>query len=277
MDILTLRDFFLTGKLIHKPPAPRTYTFDAFKFNADDREQLIRALSSNSGVAHARPTTSGFAFSLRSAMGVDEGGNEDSSVDGQEIQRTSSRPYSADTVFGHWVPKKYARLISQQVHDATEKRFARLTAFATALNAPEGLEMARSQFERHVVDMKAFLSRNNIGAMPIADQEGAFRRFLTSRHAMLADRVSREREARSITTEQMPDIWNDDRAVNAFECSFFDDLDYRAGLTGSGRGRIVKSMEGVMGAPLPDSPEEIKAAFEKHLAVKAWTDGDWAD
>lgn len=277
IEITTLRDFFLTGMLIHKPPVARTYNFDAFRFNSDDREQLIRALSGNSGVAHARPTASGFAFSLRSAMGIAEVANEDGGVDANEIQRTSSRAYSADTVFGHWVPKKYARIIGKQVQEATEQRFVRLTTFATALNAPGGSNMATEQFRRHVVDMKSFLQDNNIGAMPIADQEGAFRRFLGSRQRMLADPVARHRQARSITIEQMPDVWNDDRAVNAFETSFFEDLAYRAGLMGTGRGRIIRSLENALHIQIPDSPDELKEALEEHLAEHAWSESDWAD
>lgn len=278
MAISTLRDFFLTGKLIHRPPAARTFTFDAFRFNSDDREQLVRALSSNSGVAHARPTTSGFAFSLRSALGLDDGSNDDNGgVDIHEIQRTSSRTYSADTVFGHWVPRKYARTIGSQVAEATSQRLARLTAFALALDAPGGLELAKEQFAVHVADMKLFLTENNIGAIPISDQDGAFQRFLTSRHRLLVDPASRERQARSITIEQMPDIWNDDRAVTAFEASFFEDLAYRAGLTGAGRGRIIKSLEGATGEYLPDSPEDLRELLEAHLAAHSWTEADWAE
>lgn len=276
MDVVTLRDFFLSGKLVHKPPAPKTFTFDAFRFNSDDKEQLIRALSGNSGVAHARPTASGFVFSLRSAMGMGDSASDEAGVV-DEIQRTSSRTYSADTVFGHWVPAKYARGIERQIHEATHQRYERLTAFATALDAPGGLEKATEQFRVHVADMKQFLKDNDIGAMPVPDQDAAFKRFLSSRHRMLVDPFARERQARSITIADMPDIWNDDRATNAFERSFFEDIAYRASLTGSGRGRIVKSLEEAMDTELPDSAEELSEALKAYLAENAWLETGWTD
>jgi hypothetical protein len=45
VEVATLRDFFLTGVLCHKPPAQRLFTFDAFRFTPEDREHLNQALA----------------------------------------------------------------------------------------------------------------------------------------------------------------------------------------------------------------------------------------
>lgn len=276
MAITTLRDFFLTGELIHKSPQARTYSFDAFKFNADDREKLMRVLSSNAGVEHARPTTSGFAFSLRSAMGQDAEIIDDGLPEQQDGLRTNWRTYSADTVFGHWLPRKYARQIHNRVEEATEQRQKGLQAFGAALDAPGGIERANAAFDLHLTSMRAFLNQHNISAVPVSNQESSFKRFLDSRHKLLTDQVSVAREARSIVIERMPDIYNDLRAVKAFEMSFFEDIAYRAGQSGAGRGRIVKSLEQVLGV-ISDSPEDLQEALEKHLAIDHWVEDNWTD
>ena len=48
-----------------------------FRFTPEDRELLDRALARGVGVEHARPTTQGFGFGLRSALGQPEPMAED--------------------------------------------------------------------------------------------------------------------------------------------------------------------------------------------------------
>ena len=159
---------------------------------------------------------------------------------------------------------------------ATERRRGGLQAFGAAIDAPGGTERAIAAFELHLTSMRSFLRQNNISAVPVSDQEGSFRRFLASRHKLLTDPVSVDREARSIIIEQMPDFYNDLRAVDAFEGSFFENLSYRAGQNGAGRGRIVRSLEQALGV-MPDIPAELQNALEKHLALEAWGEDNWVD
>ncbi len=71
-ELRTLRDFFLSGMLCHKPPVQRLFTFEAFRFTPEGRDRLTAILAGDAGAPHARPRTEGLGFSLRSAPGVEE-------------------------------------------------------------------------------------------------------------------------------------------------------------------------------------------------------------
>jgi hypothetical protein len=261
VEIGTLRDFFLTGYLCHKPPVQRLFTFDAYRFTPEQRSELNRALGSGTKVEHASPVTQGFGFNLRSALGI----NGPISADDEEAsQRVHYRPSSIETVYGFWMPPAYADEIKRNISDEQELRERRLEVFAEKLCSEKGRQQARVAFERHIQTMKAFLAESKIDAQPISNLDHLFDKFILSRSSLLDDPKARQRQAQVMVTAPMPDIWEDKRAAEEFEDSFFEDLAYRSGAHVGNRGRVVRSiMEALPGEPV--KPKTIRSALASRL------------
>ncbi|MCJ2143448.1 hypothetical protein [Methylobacterium sp. E-066] len=271
-DVLTPREFFLTGVLCHKPPATRLFTFDAFRFSPADRDRLAAVLAGEAGVEHARPRTEGFGFGLRSALGMEE--NDGSEVE-ETAQRIQYRRSTIETVLGHWMPRAYAAEIRRRVQGEETSRLMRLTVLANALRGEDGRARAIAAFADHVRSMETVLGRHEIPAQPVQDREAAFARFLDSRNRTLADEERRVRLSRVLTLTDMPDIWGDDHAVEAFETSFHEDLASRLAAAGVATGRIVRSLARGIGLSSEETAEEIAGALASRLETQPWDDDEW--
>ncbi|MCJ2009576.1 hypothetical protein [Methylobacterium sp. J-092] len=271
-EIITPREFFLTGVLCHKPPVTRLFTFDAFRFSPSARDLLAAILAGEAGVEHARPRTEGFGFGLRSALGMEE---SDGAEPEETVQRIQYRRSAIETVLGLWMPRAYAAEIERRVEGEEDTRLIRLSALAAALRSEAGRERAVAAFADHVRSMQTVLDRHNIPAQPVQDRQGAFARFLDSRNRTLADEDRRIRLSRVLTLTDMPDIWGDVHAADAFETSFHEDLASRLAAGGVGAGRIVRSLARGIDLSGGETPEEIAAALAYRLEARPWIDDEW--
>jgi hypothetical protein len=274
-EIRTVRDFFLTGVLCHKPPVQRLFTFDAFRFTVENRDQLAAVLAGEAGVEHARPRTEGFGFSLKSALGQEEVGvgEEEDAV----VQRIHYRRSCIDTVLGLWMPRIYAEEIRDRIAEDERTRLQKLEDFAEILATDAGQREAKQAFAAHVASMDRLLTERGIEAPPVQDRDRLFARFLMSRTNTLMSEEARIRLARTMTLTDMPDIWEDVRARGAFETSFFEDLAYRVGTHGGASGRVVRSLVEGLSLGDADTVEELRAVLMTRLADHPWTDDDWQD
>jgi hypothetical protein len=271
VEIGTLRDFFLTGYLCHKPPVQRLFTFDAYRFTPEQRSELNRELGSGTKVEHASPVTQGFGFNLRSALGI----NGPVSADEEEAsQKLQYRPSSIETVFGFWMPRAYADEIKRSIRGEKEVRERRLEEFGRRLCNDKGQQQARVAFERHLQTMKVFLAASKIEAQPLNNLDQLFNRFLASRSSLLDDPEARQRQAQVMVAAAMPDIWEDKKAAAEFENSFFEDLAYRSGAHVGKRGRVIRSiMEALEDDPY--EPKEIRNALASRLSQTPWDADEW--
>lgn len=270
VEISTLRDFFLSGMLCHKPPVQRLFTFDAFHFDAQHRELLASALAGTSGVSHASPKTQGFGFNLRSPLALEGDDPLDVETPNGRIQL---RPYSIDTAFGWWMPRAYARNIRQRVSQDESAKEQRLAEIGHALRSTDGETAVNDAFLSHVEPMQGFLKLHQIDAKPVSNRKYRFDRFLSSRVKTLSDPITIRRHARSLTFASMPDIWADGTAVEAFEQSFFEDLAYRS--TGLTQHRVVKSILSWLDDDTLSTACDFEDAVTSGLAESPWTDEDW--
>lgn len=266
-SIQTLRDFFLSGMLCHKPPVQRLFTFDAFHFDAAHRTVLSLALAGTSGVDHASPKAQGFGFDLRSALGLTADNEAEDAIKAQ------FRPYSVDTVFGWWMPRAYAHDIQRDVSAAEQIREGKLKLVGDALRSSSGPARAREALATHVASMQTFLAEHSIDARPLANREARFDKFLASRTHTLTDEVALHRLARSLTMTDMPDIWADGSAVSDFQESFFEDLAHRA--AGNTQPRAVKAIIEWLDDDTLSSPQDLEHAMIEGLADEPWTNDCW--
>jgi len=269
--VTTLREFFLSGVLCHKPPIHRLFTFDAFYIEPGHRDRLATALAGPSGVSHASPETKGFGFNLRSALPHDVRG--DPFATDKKASRTSLTPYSIDTVFGRWMPGVYAQRLDLRVMQGDAARAERLLRVGHALSRSEGQAAVRQAFEDHVSSLKSFLESHDIEAKPVKNREIRFDRFLAARTKSLMVPNMVARYSRSLVFTDMPDIWADGSAVDDFVESFFDDLAYRATLRN--RPSIVKSLFSWLDDPTLSASEDFWGAMENGLVERPWTNEDW--
>ncbi|MGF9566953.1 phospholipase D family protein [Neorhizobium sp. BT27B] len=263
-----LREFFLTGSLIHRISRQSPFTFDAFRLDPEDRAKIMRALTA-AVVPHARPTTQGFAFGLRSAVETVDILDED----GDDIGRVQVRLNSVDTVLGLWAPRPFIEDIKAQLAASEESRVVELQRFAEKLSG-DGAKRARAAFSDYLTSMERLLADNGIKPKPVAQRDAAFERFLASRQRMLADETAIARLARRLEIMDMPDIWYDPSAVEAFETGFFSEVAYRL----PGPGRIIKSI--ARGLSLPEQAyldgKTLREQLERRLERQAWRDAEWA-
>jgi hypothetical protein len=264
----TLREFFLTGSLIHKVPQQALFTFDAFKLDPDDREKMMRALTSDV-VPHARPKAQGFAFGLRSAVDTADTAEDE----GDEAARIQLRLYTVDTILGFWAPRVYGDQIRIQLQASHEARVVNLTRFAEKLSR-DGGAMARQAFSDYLSSMERFLASIGIKSRAVDQRDAAFDRFLSSRQKMLATDDGVQRLAQRLQILEMPDIWYDDNAARNFELGFFADVAYRS----SGNARVVRSIAKGIGLPKQGylEPEQLQERLARRLKSRPWKDEEWS-
>ena len=266
----TLRAFFRSGFLAHKPPNSRLFTFDAFHFTPAERNQLDDGAGVRLGLRHANPTTEGYGFSLASAL-------EETALrerDGARSKRIKHSWSSVDTVFGFWMPGPYADELGRDYKQEEAARECRLEAFAERLRSKKGMRAAQTAFMDYISDMATLLRERGVKKQPAQGFEGRFTRFLTSRAKLLKDPERRARQARTMVIQEMPDIWPDERSAEAFEESFFDDVSFRAS-SDNRKGRVISSiLDGICDVDTAD-PDDIRNALERRLIQRPWTDKDW--
>ncbi|MGF9565129.1 phospholipase D family protein [Neorhizobium sp. BT27B] len=265
----TSREFFLTGYLVHKPHRPNPFTFDAFRLEPEDRARIMARLTVDV-VPHARPNTSGFAFSLRSAVGFDDD-NEHAAV-----PQVRLRQHSVDTVLGAWIPRRYREEILDHVGQAESVRREGLTRLAHVIRG-EGAARVMSGFEEYVDGMERLLRAAGLEPRRLDGSNASFQRFLTSRQKMLSDEETIQKLARHMQVSPMPDIWSDRRAVSDFESSFFDDVAYR--LASGPRHRVIRALAEGLGRTGRESeyvaPAVLVRSLEKRLGKRPWLDIEW--
>lgn len=268
--LTTLRDFFLSGVLCHKPPVARLFAFDAFHFDPEHREMLTAALGRSSQVSHANPTTQGFGFDMRSALSLLEPNNED---DGSARARLQFRPYSVDTVLGWWMPRAYEPEMRRQIKDEERTKEARLSEIGSALNSQDGEARVRREFRAHISSMETYLEANGIEARPVINREARFDKFIAARKKSPGDPDTIFRLSRTLVLTDMSDIWAGETAVEEFEASFFDDLAFRA--AGRRQPSVVKSIMNWLDDDGLTTGDELAEAFEAKLQSEPWTRRDW--
>lgn len=272
-EIGTLRDFFLSGVLCHKPPQQNLFTFDAFKLNTEDRDRLAAIIAGEAGIEHSRPRTEGFGFSLKSALGLDELLTD--SPDNQRVRRIPTRRSCVDTVLGLWMPLAYAaKLQNDWVHEEVARR-RKLDELAYSLGDESGQLRVWQAFEAHLSSMERLLAEHNIEAKTEQDCKVAFERFLRSRTATLAHEETRTRLARTMILTDMPDIWEDYRAARAFEMSFFEDVAYRLEMQSGSGGRVIRSLGEALGSEGGETAQELRELLRIRLSESPWRKEDW--
>lgn len=265
----SLREFFLTGSLIHKKPQQAPFTFDAFRLAPEDRDKMMRSLTATS-LPHARPTTQGFSFSLRSAVGSSEFAEEKN----DEVSRIQLRRYTVDTLLGSWAPRRYGNELHTQLRESEATKADDLRRFSLKI-VGRGEGAVRAAFADYVGAMESFLLNLGIPVRSVEDREGAFNKFLKSRQNMLGDDANIERLSQRLQIVDMPDIWYDEKAARAFETSFFDDIENRLSINSNSK--ILRCLLKGLGEVSANYPttEQLKGSLEKRLRRQSWKDTEW--
>ena len=269
----TLRDFFLDGKLCHKPPHQQLFTFDAYKLSPEDRRRIDARISEGSGVEHASPRTEGFGFGLRSAIGT-AGVDPDEKKDA--ASRVRFRDYGMDTLFGLWMPSAYADIVQASVTGREAAIGAQLRAIGQKLADPGSQKAAHTAFARYIGSMDRYLIDLDIEAKPVRNRDAAFARFLKSRTDGLSKDGFVSRHARVMTIAPMFDIWQDADVAVQFIQSFFDDLAWRVTPTTTRKSRIVRSLLEGLGDDVDwQTAEDLQTALADRLKTEPWDDDEW--
>jgi hypothetical protein len=258
----TLRSFFRSGFLAHKPPTSQLFTFDVFHFTAAERAKLDDGAGRRLGLRHANPKTEGYGFNLASAFG-DATLQAADSGKSKRVQHSGS---SVDTVFGFWMPGPYAGELRQKYTWEEAARERRLAAFGDKLCSVDGIRAGQDAFKDYLEDMRMLLLDRKVDKSASESDAERFKKFLTSRSRLLKDGKLRARHARIMVVQEMPDIWPDEMAASTFEESFFEGVSSRAS-SDTRKGRLIKLETA--------NPEDIRDALEHRLAEKPWTDEDW--
>ena len=216
-QIRTFQEYLSNGSLVFKPTRYRRFTYDAFSINPTERKKISDQLGKDSRVPHADPGAEGFGFNLLSALGV---------VIETKEQKTATlrfRKYCVETEYGYWVPNINVQKIEDALENSRAREMVALKRISVKLAAKTDSEIF-SKLQEYKTSAEAFFERLNVKAIPKKDLESSFYRFLNVRRAWLKDTEWIRRNASKIYIHQMPHIWSDGNAAEAFITSFVDDL-----------------------------------------------------
>jgi len=256
----TLKDFFLTGLILYKPPPLALFTFDAFRLTPEQRRTLSDRISQGSNLLYTSPKAQGFGFSLEKALTVELGSDEEDEVSSEEKPgKVTYRHFCVETNYGLWIPTAYANELDDKLAAAVEQRKERLQGFADRLMSVGDSDL-EEKLESYVANMKELFARNDLATRPKERYDELFSAFVRARREALAMPDTITKLSRVLVRTPMPDFWGDQNAADEFEGSFFAEVSDCLRVTTKQR-RVVSALGDALNLPSGEmhTPAHIRA------------------
>jgi hypothetical protein len=273
--ISNLRSFLFHGSLCFQPAARLGLTYEACVMTSRHRKVLSNRLARGSEIRHAAPQAEGFGFSLASAAAKITKSKVFSIVAGDDF-RLKYRHLAVETAYGLWVPAPYAENLQDKVEIKGKINLKKMNALAKQLSASKNGALLK-ELNFHNDDMKSLFQSAKLPFIVKTDYVNAFKKFVDVRREWLADADRRKRLARSLVIETVPNFWNDERAKENFEDSFFEDLAMRISSPGPQTHicKVFCAKLRIDGNGKSISPFSLRKALVAHLKAGGWQFEDW--
>jgi hypothetical protein len=271
--------FFRTGSLYFKPTTTLSTTLNPFADLLSSLSDAERKKLGAVNLPHSDQEAGVGAFNLRRAAGFSDAARD---AEDRETSKASIKPYAVETCFGYWVPRAEDDDLQTTLQKVAAGKRARLEelrerlestgAKALAIRYGEYVEAVRRLLLDSGVSFGEFLA----SARRNPFDPGAFSAFLERVLGCLRNDDYLERLCSPFVRGAMPELWDDPLAYSDFDSSFFEYLEFvaqRPGKKSRVPGKILERV-GLRDAVAPGA-NTIKAALEKLLATRGWSDGDW--
>jgi HKD family nuclease len=265
----TLIGFFRTGSLYFKPSNRLSFTFGELKLPSQVEEKLANI---NERPRNSNPGKAWGPYNLKSALNI-------SDVNDEQKMRLSIKPWSIETCYGYWVPKKYCTIIEEKV---VQKERGVDNDLLKIKNKIEeiGVERLIEDYELYISEANDILSKNNIDWVVNEDDKKKliekYKRFVERILVKISSSKERERLCKPLISTGMPEIWEDVSASDDFTYSFYE---YISNNMFFSTPLIVRCLQYYVEISENAKIEEIEKAFDDYFLAKnaEWSDDHWFD
>lgn len=273
----SLTAFYRTGTLYYKPYAQLQKTCNPFLNLMNDlpAQEKEKILAFDSEFAEKEVGIGPFSLELAYRQDPDpyhSSGNEVALLDSTPRMegRLDFRQYAVETCYGYWVSEKFVDRVDCLLELACQQKSRELQrwhewmtyrqefiidAYAAYLNK------ARRTMDDHEVNWREYTNGNEfVDTAPIENR-------IAHLTAELGDEKRFKRHCQPYVPSEMPELWEDNEAIAAFETSFFDWLAATAS-----RPRRPKTAIAILDSirALDLTAEAIRSRLTERLADPDW-------
>ncbi len=270
---LSLEYFFREARLVFRPTRA-----DPFRLQLPPVLEPPEASPRARGLVYSR---TGAAFSLWTAVGLDDDLSEAGDTKETSQITTALRPRAIETAYRFWVPVPYFNALLPVFAEAASRKVKRLKELERKLNQREA--QVRAQFTQALNEVQV-RGRKPFTAKERTRKEKGFENLLELSRKRLGDLAWVEAHARRLYDAVVPDLFTDPESRSTFLGSFTYDLMLRLEEPGGRRSRIVKALaagleqwaaRSILDRKDASSDEEwLVEALESMLQADGFTTGD---
>jgi hypothetical protein len=280
--------FFRAGSLFFKPQVSLQKTFSPFSTLLGSLPQEEKAKFARRRIEYADAAAGIGPFNIVRALRNDRTSaiQDEDSAD-EEKTKVSLRPYALETCLGYWVPSAYVPLARGLIERARGGKEAQLAALFAELKR-FGWEALAKRYEQYLASAEEVMKELEIpwkkyigqdssaesvpwGASDPFESMEAFRRV----YSRMLDSLENHRERLSspFVETDMPEIWTDPVATEAFINTAFEYLSFV-----SEKARWHKSAGAILvacRAPEGVAPDDLRSAMTRLLRAQGWRRSNW--
>lgn len=254
-------EFFNAGCILFKPSRYKRFTYDAFNITSEDRSKMSKQAGARTRVPHADPSLGGFGFNLLSALDIPD------SDAAEERSRVQFKRYCVETVYGYWVPRKYADMIKKCTINSKNKEIENFLKIKQALMDTD-VGAIKKEFNRYLKASLRYFERSKVKPSQKVDATDSFMNFIEIRKKWLNDREWIERNSTKLFLEDMPNIWGDVHAGENFISSFCESLSLELNSPGGRKNMVCEELRNRLGLSkvtdhiyIRESIENVRGSF----------------
>ena len=273
--VCSLTAFYRTGMLYYKPYALMQKTFNPFRRLMARLPQAERDKITAFSSDFAEVEVGIGAFSIDRVLERDpqreiEGNVKGAQREDSNGERLHFRQYAVETCYGYWVSEKYVDEVDALLESASQSKSATLQRLREWLVRREEFIVEAYQTylatARETMDSRGVAWRKHGDPQLFADTEPV-RKQIRSLVDKLSDEKRFKRYCQAYVSSEVPELWQDSTALEAFESSFFEWL--AACSSGRRRPKAAVAILDAIGA-YDEEAEAIRAKLAKQLADPEW-------
>ena len=280
--ITSLTAFYRTGMLYYKPYAQLQKTFNPFRrlmasLPQEERDKITPFRSD-----FAETEVGIGAFSIDRVLERDperetDRHEQDSQAEDPAGERLYVRQYAVETCYGYWVSEKFVDKVDDLLAKASHSKSVTLHHLREWLVRREGFIVEAYQAylstAKEAMDSRGVAWSGHADGQLFTDTEPV-RKHIRSLVGKLSDEKRLKRYCQAYVSSEIPELWEDGAALEAFESSFFEWL--AASSSGQRRPKAAVTILDAIGAYDEDA-EGIRALLAKRVADPEWYEDTFLD